>query len=149
MRRLRWDQIEGGRIVLADSKTGPKTVWLGKRNRAVIAKLPQVSPFVFFHKRTAISETVLYQLWNVVRTDLGQPTLRLHDLRHSFAAKGLRSNIGLRTLGGLLGHSEIETTAHYARLDPVEIQSAAERVAVHLNAALTAKVSPRKPRASQ
>jgi len=133
---LRWDQIEGNRVVLPDSKSGPRVIWLGSRTRKLLAPLPRTSDHVFFHKRAAISTVVLYNLWHDVREELGYPTLRLHDLRHSFASKAVRSHIGLQVIGGLLGHSEIATTAGYAHLDEAPVRAAADRFGKHLSKAL-------------
>ena len=47
---------------------------------------------------------------------------RIHDLRHTFASPAVASGQGLPMIGKLLGHTQVQTTAHYAHLatDPVE-----------------------------
>ena len=40
-----------------------------------------------------------------------------HVLRHSVATTMLRSGASLQTIGGLLRHCSLETTAHYAKVD--------------------------------
>ena len=41
---LEWDWIRGKRIMLPDSKSGPRTVWLSSAARAVIDAIPRYSP---------------------------------------------------------------------------------------------------------
>jgi integrase len=62
--------------------------------------------------------------------------IRLHDLRHSFAATGAASNLGLPVIGKLLGHKRAETTSRYARIaaDPLKIP--ADAIASQLAAKL-------------
>jgi integrase len=38
---LQWQDVKGGRLLLRDSKTGPRTVWLGSAAREVIDSLPR------------------------------------------------------------------------------------------------------------
>lgn len=60
--------------------------------------------------------------------------VRLHDLRHSFASRGLIVGEGLPMIGKLLGHSQVQTTARYAHLANEPIKSAADRIAQTISA---------------
>jgi hypothetical protein len=86
-----------------------------------------------------------------VREALGQPKLRIHDLRHSFASVAVNIGYDLRIVGGLLGHRDLETTAGYAHLDRTQVAKASERVGRHLERALQAPAksqsspAPRSP----
>nr|WP_272945944.1 tyrosine-type recombinase/integrase [Halocynthiibacter namhaensis] len=69
------------------------------------------------------------KLWPVIKKAAHLDNLRLHDLRHSFASIAINNGIELRSIGGLLGHSDINTTAGYAHLDKKAEQDASQRVA--------------------
>lgn len=54
--------------------------------------------------------------------------LRLHDLRHSFAALLASSGTTLPMIGALLGHTQAQTTQRYAHLLDDPLRMAADRV---------------------
>jgi integrase len=135
-RLLRWEMIDGCRAALPDSKTGPRAIWMGERARDIIAELPRTSPFVFSIGDTAVPEQRLDRNWRAIRSMAGMPALRLHDLRHGFASVAISSGESLRTVSGLLGHSDLQTTAGYAKFSEEPVRKAAERVADHLTKAL-------------
>lgn len=58
---------------------------------------------------------------------LGLPSVRLHDLRHSYATLMLESGVDLKTVSMALGHSTIRITADtYAHVTPTMRRSAAD-----------------------
>jgi len=64
-------------------------------------------------KPTAITEA--FQAWSR-RSGLAIPFQGVHCLRHSYAVHLLRSGLSLKTIGDLLGHRTLESTAVYLRL---------------------------------
>lgn len=54
--------------------------------------------------------------WLAIRADAGLPTLRIHDLRHTFASHAVSAGLSLAQIGELLGHRTPSTTAVYAHL---------------------------------
>ena len=134
---LTWDEIdEGGASVrLEDSKTGPRTVWLGPEAANVLAGLPrdEASARVFPEDLTS---TRLYSFWVGIREQAGLPGLRIHDCRHTWASQGVINGVGLTTVGRLLGHRQRETTAIYAHLDDCALRGAAARAAAVLAKAM-------------
>lgn len=53
---------------------------------------------------------------------------RVHDLRHSYASILARDGVPLLTIGHLLGHSQLSTTARYAHLDDESMRLATKLV---------------------
>ena len=54
--------------------------------------------------------------------------MRIHDLRHSFISRALALGESLTTIGKLLGHTQVKTTARYAHLARDSIQNVAARI---------------------
>ena len=67
-----------------------------------------------------------------IRTSIGKPKLRIHDLRHSYASVAVSLGYDLLIVGGLLGHADNGATAGYAHLNSAEIAAAISRVGRHL-----------------
>jgi integrase len=129
---LRWSEVdlERGYLRLGDSKTGAKIIPLGAPAIEVLASVKMIDgcPFVF----PATSGTGHFQgvekLWRNVRTAAGFPTLRIHDLRHSFASVGLARGDALPVIGVILGHADVKTTARYAHLADDPVRQAADAI---------------------
>ena len=62
------------------------------------------------------------------RRPVSQPTVRLHDLRHTYASILASSGFSLKVIGHMLGHSRAETTNRYTHLFDELEREAAERV---------------------
>lgn len=140
---LEWRMIDGPRAALPDSKTGPKAIWLGAPVRALLDGLPRTGALVFPGRKGRPTPGRLNRCWVAVRAAAGLDGVRLHDLRHSFAATAMAGREGLRTVAGLLGHSDLTVTAGYAHLDAAPVAEAAARIGEHLGAALDGR-RPRK-----
>ena len=130
---LKWDEIgefgeNGASARIEDSKTGPRTIWLGPEAARMLAALPrpQDGKRVFPEDLTSAR---LYTIWVGVRDEAGLPGLRIHDCRHTWASQGVMNGVGLTTVGRLLGHRQRETTAIYAHLDEGALRDAAAQAA--------------------
>ena len=106
---LRWDRIDwqGGSVRLADSKTGPKTLYLSDAARVVLAGLarPDGNPWCLpgrVHGRPLVNPQ---KPWRRMRAAAGLDDVRLHDLRHTYASVAARGGLSLPMIGALLGHS--------------------------------------------
>ncbi|PZP09454.1 MAG: hypothetical protein DI607_12560 [Sphingomonas hengshuiensis] len=119
-----------GRLLLHDSKTGPRTVWLGDEAQMLLASLERrgSSDRVFWNKQTRRPVAEMHGFWAEVRTEANLPGVRLHDLRHSFASHAAARSETLPMIGKLLGHSRLQTTSRYAHLDDGRVLEAAERI---------------------
>ncbi|MGC2044659.1 MAG: site-specific integrase, partial [Pseudolabrys sp.] len=67
-----------------------------------------------------------------------QPSVRLHDLRHSFASILVSAGASLPLIGQMLGHTQPQTTARYAHLYDDPLRKAAETVGEVVEAGLPA-----------
>ena len=57
-----------------------------------------------------------------------RPTVRIHDLRHSFASILVSAGASLPLIGQMLGHTQTQTTARCAHLYDDPLRAAAETV---------------------
>lgn len=137
---LEWQDVLPDRLRLRDSKTGPRDVALGspvrrflKAHRAdlVARRLGRLRPvFPMFGGQRYEG---VRSMWFAIRREAALPTtLRIHDLRHSFASHAVMSGETLFTTSRLLGHSRIQMTARYAHLADEALQLASEKIAAVL-----------------
>ncbi len=64
--------------------------------------------------------------WSTAIAGIGRPTLRVHDLRHTYASLARRAGADLRLLQKTMGHASITVTAHiYADLYDDELDDVA------------------------
>ena len=127
---LRWSEIHGDMLVLADSKTGPRKVPLNNQARRIIERQPRsASPFVFPSARDpARPRGPELNLWYRVRSEAEIEEVRLHDLRHTHASHAVMNGVPVPVVSRLLGHSNVRMTLRYAHLGNREIEDAAESI---------------------
>lgn len=127
---LQWGDVRGLRLFLRDSKTGARTVWLGKDARALIERQPRLKkgPWLFSVDGDQLKGKDVYKAWQTLRDQAGLPGVRLHDLRHTFASHAAARTETLPMIGKLLGHATVQSTARYAHLDDLHLLGAANRI---------------------
>ena len=130
MTSLQWQDVRGNRLKLRDSKTGPRTVWLGDEARALIDGLPKHKKIVwlFWNWRYRKPLRDITHYWHEIRAEAGLHRVRLHDLRHTFASHAAMNKETLPMIGRLLGHTNPQSTARYAHLDDEHVLDAAEQI---------------------
>lgn len=135
--KLQWDWVKPPRLMLPDSKTGPKTIWLNSQALAILEGIEkrEGSRFVFHGFRPG-QPINIHGWWNKFRSRCALPDVRLHDLRHSFASTAIMDDVALATIGKLLGHVLPETTEKYAHLADEVVAEAAQRVSGSLASAI-------------
>lgn len=137
---LKWDYVDvrAGVLRLPDSKTGAKVVPVGKAVLDVLVGLPRIegNPYVITGKVEGQYLTDIQKPWRRLRARAGLDTLRIHDLRHSFASDALQLGADLTMIGRLLGHTQVQTTARYAHLKTDPIRETANTVASAIASAL-------------
>ncbi len=134
---LRWSEIQGDRLVLTDSKVGPRAVFLNAEAQAVLVRQPRVGPYVFPSPTDpSSSRSTELSLWRKVRRTAGIADTRLHDLRHTFASHAVMAGVPLPVVSRLLGHAHLRMTLRYAHVSDRETEAAAERIGSAISIAL-------------
>lgn len=143
---LRWDavDVERGFLRLADTKTGRNVRPLGAAASELLTALPRFkgSPFVFPGQKRGTHLHSVTRLWHAVRHAAGLDDVRIHDLRHSFAAVSATGGDSLLVTRSLLGHRDIATTQRYAHLSDDPVRAAADRASSALAAMLEGRSTP-------
>lgn len=130
---LQWSYLDGNFAHLLDSKTGPKTLYLGNAARDLLAGVPRThDDWVFPDKQGTGHAEIGWPRWTRIRAKAGLSDIRLHDLRHTFASHAAMNRVTLPTIGKLLGHALLETTERYAHLGDTSVREAAGRVSGHI-----------------
>ena len=142
--KLHWSEVDGDRLNLADSKTGPRRVWLSQAAQAILARQPRAaSPYVFpspRHPDKSLSHALC--LWHRARKEAGLDDVRLHDLRHTVASQAVARGVPLSTVARMLGHADPRMTLRYAHVGDRDLQAAAERIGKAIEAAMETGESP-------
>ena len=128
--RLRWSEVQDDRLFLSDSKTGPRTMPLGSRARAILDRQPRGgSPYVFPSPLDpARPRGPVLSLWYRVRRQAGIEDVRLHDLRHTMASHAVMNGVPVPVVSRMRGHSNVQMTMRYAHLADRDIEATAERI---------------------
>ena len=103
---------------------------------AVLQDLARMGEYVIVGNDLRRPRHDLQRPWRAITQRAGLDGLRIHDLRHSFAAMGAGSGFSLPVIGKLLGHRNLETTNRYAHLGASPLKVAADRIANQLAKAM-------------
>ena len=129
--RLRRQEVDGDRLNLADSKTGPRQVYLNAQARDIIVRrmARADSSWVFpSASNPTHPRNDGLALWYTVRREAGIADVRLHDLRHTVATHAVMQDVPLPVVARLLGHQRPDMTLRYTHVGDGEVEAAAERV---------------------
>ena len=143
---LKWDEVgelgeDGASARLEDTKTGPRTIWLGPEAAGLLAALPRPGGRERVFPEDLTSQR-LYTFWCGIREEAGLSGLRIHDCRHTWASQGVMNGVGLTTVGRMLGHRNRETTAIYAHLDDAALRDASAQTASVIARAMNYEAEP-------
>lgn len=140
-RRLGYLRIENTvKRLPSDKEDGPKTELVfgpakseaGKRNLALAPDLttllelqyeryialfgcePGLDDFIVYNSTGTVTDPDnLTHYFSDVLAGLGLAHVKLHALRHTFAARAVEQGVDIETVAGLLGHTDVTTTTHY------------------------------------
>lgn len=140
---LKWSEIdrERGLLRLDASKTGARVVPLGDGALELIDRLKDAAAdeWVFPSSKGTGPIVGVQKVWNEIRIAAGLPTVRIHDLRHSFASQAVNSGASLYMTGAILGHRQSSTTQRYAHLQADPVRQVATGAASRISEAMRGK----------
>jgi integrase len=138
---LQWSHMDIDRrlLLLPDSKTGAKPVYLSESAMQVLCALERVpsNPYVLPGTQPGKPLLSLRTPWERLCSMARIDGVRLHDLRHSFASVGAAGGLSLPMIGALLGHTQPTTTARYAHLAASPLHDAADAIGAKIHAAMS------------
>ena len=108
---------KGGRLVAGETKTGTgkRTITLPPSTVGLLAqrKKHAYSQWIFpnpLRPEQPASPGTAYNHLKTLLKRAGLPSIRFHDLRHTFATHALASGVDAKTLSGILGHTQASFT---------------------------------------
>lgn len=108
---------KGGRLVTGETKTGTgkRTITLPPSTAGLLAqrKKSSYSQWIFpnpLRPEQPASPNAAYNHLKTLLRKAGLPSIRFHDLRHTFATHALASGVDAKTLSGILGHTQASFT---------------------------------------
>lgn len=139
-----WVDLERGCLNLPDSKTGAKVIHLNAPALKVLTDIKPDpkdpdNPHVIRGRLKGSCLVNLKDPWGRIRKRAKIPDVRVHDLRHSFAAVAAGAGSSLPIIGALLGHTQPQTTARYAHLADDPVKAVNEAVGARIAAAMAPK----------
>ena len=135
--KARWEHVrlDLRLLIVPLSKSGkPRHIPLSDEAITVIRSIPRQhgNPWLFPGHAPGKPLSDLYLFWNSLRRSLGLTSVRIHDLRHTFASFLVNAGHSLYEVQKLLGHSDPRTTMRYAHLEQASLVAVAETVSIFL-----------------
>lgn len=134
-----WVDLQAGMLRLPDTKTGALPVSLNQPALNLLRELREnevTGDYVIPGQRSGRALVNLQKPWRRLRHAVQLDDVRLHDLRHTFASVGAGLGMSLPMIGRLLGHSQAQTTARYARLAQDPVRATADAIGSELMSAI-------------
>jgi len=139
LQTLKWRYLDGRRLLLPDSKTGARRIPLSDDALSVLGAVTPAenNEYVFAGVKPGGRLTDMQKPWRRVRAAANLESVRIHDLRHTFASHAVQNGVSLPVLGRLLGHTQIQTTMRYAHLADECVREAANITAGAVRSAVS------------
>lgn len=122
------ESLARGEFTTPKSRRSSRSVPLATRVAEELADHYERSSFrspddlVFCHPRLGkpLERSRLFRRFKEAAAAAGHPTLRFHDLRHTFGTRMAAASVPFRTLQEWMGHRDFKTTLIYADYQPSE-----------------------------
>ena len=115
-------------LLVPRGKTGRRYIHLSAAAMEILNSLPQHSDWIFPARSGNGPYQGLPREWRRIREMAGFPTLRIHDLRHTYASLAVQGGTSLYLVQALLGHSSPKMTQRYAHLADDPVASANDQI---------------------
>ena len=112
---LRWSDVAKDHLTVRGKiakSSQTRTIPLNPEARKILDDWSSDSELVF-PGPTGEPMTTIKTAWGAVKQAAELPTLRFHDLRHTFGTRILQRGGDIKTVSALLGHADIATTTKY------------------------------------
>ena len=142
LRLARWTDIDERKkeLFVAVSKSGrSRTVMLSDKALSVLQQVKARSEvlgvpttrdsWIFANPRTRAPYTSLHNAFVEARESAALPSVRMHDLRHTYASLLINNGASIYEVQRLLGHYHISMTERYAQLFPNTLQDRVDIIA--------------------
>jgi integrase len=131
--QAKWEYVNWQKrtLLVPLSKSGkPRAIALNAQALELLRSIPRLdgNAYIFPSETTGRPSPSLYFPWDRIRERAGLYSVRLHDLRHSYASFLVNQGISLYVVQGLLGHAHARTTQRYAHLAQETLLDAAQVV---------------------
>jgi integrase len=135
-----WSQFDlaGGTWTRPSSHTKQKRKHATPLSAPALALLTELKrenasgTYVFPSPKTGRPLVTIKTAWARITREAELDSVRIHDLRHTFASVLAGSGASLHLIGSLLGHVQVSTTQRYAHLADDARRAAVERVGAFL-----------------
>ena len=134
--------LESGRLVIANSKTGRRIHHLAAPARDIVARLPRINAWCFTSGRdAALTYRHVSVVFRMVAHVADLSDVRVHDLRRTVMTRAAASGVTAHVLKDLLGHATMEAATRYVRQIGAPVREARERVAAEIASAMAGEVA--------
>jgi integrase len=150
IRLLEWSDVDekARRLTIPAARTKTHKARTGRittRALEAVQALPRVPgcPFVFASPRTRrpLSKSWVWENWRVAADDAGlkpagdDESVRLHDTRATTISRMVRLGASIPAIQVIVGHSSLQTTERYIRVQSEDVDAAHELLEAHLQIA--------------
>jgi integrase len=105
-----------------------RLVVLNRVASSVVEEVRGVHPHYVFTFKGQPVQGINNSAWKRVRKEVGLPSVRVHDLKHTFGRRLRAADVPVETRKVLLGHRNGDITTHYSAPELKELLGAANKV---------------------